>query len=137
MSMSATMAFSLWTGVKLRVLVVDDNGDSAESLAILLTLKGNEVQTAHDALEALGMAEAFRPDLVLLDTGLPGMNGYDVAHRIRNDLGMTEVLLAALTGWGQEEDRRRSREAGFDYHLVKPASPEALDALLSAVAAKK
>ncbi|WP_206107705.1 PAS domain S-box protein [Paludisphaera rhizosphaerae] len=116
---------------RLNVLVVDDNRDSAESLAILLGLKGHEVRTAHDGPEALRTLESFRPHLVLLDLGLPGMSGFEVARRIRSSAGLRGVQLAALTGWGQEEDRRRTREAGFDHHLVKPADPEAVEAVLA------
>lgn len=116
---------------RLNVLVVDDNQDSAESLAILLGLKGHEVRTAHDGPEALRTLESFRPHLVLLDLGLPGMSGFEVARRIRSSAGLRDVRLAALTGWGQEEDRRRTREAGFDHHLVKPADPEAVEAVLA------
>lgn len=116
----------------LRVLVVDDNRDSADSLMMLLKLKGHEVRTAHDGPAALIVAEEFRPNLVVLDIGLPGMNGYDVANRIRTIPVVKEATLAALTGWGQEEDRRRSKEAGFDYHLVKPVATEELDRILAA-----
>jgi signal transduction histidine kinase/ActR/RegA family two-component response regulator len=116
---------------KLRVLVVDDNKDSAESLAMLLKLRGHEVVSVHDGPEALKLAEEFRPDLILLDIGLPGMNGYDVAQKIRHDLRMSRVTLAALTGWGQEEDRRRSKEAGFNHHLVKPVNSDDLMKLLN------
>jgi two-component system CheB/CheR fusion protein len=118
-------------GAALRVLVVDDNEDSAESLAMLLQLKGHEVRTAHDGPRALVAAEEYRPDLVFLDIGMPGMNGFEVAARLRQRLETRNVLLVAMTGWGQEEDRRRSKEAGFDQHLVKPLDPKALDELLA------
>lgn len=113
-----------------RILVVDDNKDSADSMGMLLQIKGNDIRTAHDGLEALAVAEAFRPELVLLDIGLPKLNGYEVAQRIRQQPWGRDVTLVALTGWGQEEDRRRSREAGFDFHLVKPADLGALEHLL-------
>jgi PAS domain S-box-containing protein len=113
------------------ILVVDDNRDSAESLAMLLELKGHEVRMAHDGPEALRVLGTFRPRLILLDIGLPGMNGYEVARRIRESTELRGVTLAALTGWGQEEDRRRSREAGFDYHLTKPADPAQVEKILS------
>ena len=103
-----------------RILVVDDNRDSAESLALLLQVTGNDVRTAFDGLEAVEEAERFRPDVVLLDIGMPRLNGYEAARRIRDEPWGKEMLLIAQTGWGQEEDRRRSQEAGFDAHLTKP-----------------
>ena len=98
---------------------------------MLLRLMGNEVRTAHDGLEAVEVAETFRPDVVLLDIGLPELNGYEVARRIREQPWGRDVVLVALTGWGQEEDRRRSQEAGFDHHLVKPVDLAALEKLLA------
>jgi len=114
-----------------RILVVDDNVDSATSLALLLELNGNETHTAHDGLAAVGAAETLRPDLVLLDIGLPKLNGYEVARRIRAQPWGRAMILVALTGWGQEEDRRRSTEAGFNAHLVKPVNYAALTRLLA------
>ena len=116
-----------------RVLVVDDNQDSANSLSTLLRLAGNEVETAHDGLRAVEVAERFRPEMILLDIGLPGLNGYNVARRIRELPFGKETLLVALTGWGQEEDRRKSREAGFDKHLIKPVDYNVLMELLGSV----
>jgi CheY-like chemotaxis protein len=113
-----------------RILVVDDNKDSTDSLAMLLRLKGNEVHTAYDGLEAVGAVAAFQPDVVLMDIGLPKLNGYDAARRIREQPRGPDAVLIALTGWGQDEDRRRSREAGFDYHMVKPVDPAELQNLL-------
>ncbi len=113
-----------------RILVVDDNQDAADSLAVLLRMSGNEVHTARDGLEAVGAAAAFEPDVVLLDIGLPKLNGYEAARRIREERG-DGIVLIALTGWGQEEHRRRSKEAGFDHHLTKPVEFEALQQLLS------
>jgi PAS domain S-box-containing protein len=115
-----------------RILVVDDNADSAESLAMLLKMSGHEVLTAHDGEAAIRAADAHRPDLVLLDIGLPKVNGHDVCRHIRAQPWGHDITLVALTGWGQENDRRRSHEAGFDGHLVKPVGPDALLALLSA-----
>ena len=117
----------------LRILVVDDNWDSAESLATLLELKQHEIRTAHDGPEALRVLQAFHPDVALLDIGLPGMNGYELARRIRENGAFREMTLVALTGWGQDEDRRRTKEAGFDHHLVKLAEPEAVEQVLRAV----
>jgi CheY-like chemotaxis protein len=113
-----------------RVLVVDDNVDAAQSLAMLLRILGHDVRTAHEGNAALVAAHAFQPEVALLDIGLPGMSGHELARRIRGEPGGSGVLLVALTGWGQEEDRRRSRESGFDQHLTKPADPEALQRLL-------
>jgi signal transduction histidine kinase/ActR/RegA family two-component response regulator len=113
-----------------RVLVVDDNVDAADSLVLLLRVSGQEVRVAYDGPTALLIAEAFRPQLVLLDIGMPGMDGYAVAQRLRRQPGLEGVTLVAVTGWGQEEDRQRSHEAGFDHHLVKPADPAALQRLL-------
>jgi CheY-like chemotaxis protein len=114
-----------------RVLVVDDNVDAADSLALLLRVIGHETRIAHDGLEALVAARAFLPDVVLLDIGLPGMDGYEVARQLRGEPDLRTALLIAQTGYGQDEDRRRSREAGFDHHLVKPVDPDALRALLA------
>jgi PAS domain S-box-containing protein len=114
-----------------RVLIVDDNKDAASSLAKLLHCMGNETQMAHDGLEAIGVAETFRPDLVMLDIGMPRLSGYDTARRIREQPWGRSMVLVALSGWGQEEDRRRSRDAGFDSHLVKPLEPETMERLLA------
>ncbi len=113
-----------------RVLVVDDNVDAAESLGRMLKYMGNEVRTAHDGQGALETAAAFLPDVVLLDIGLPGMDGHEVARRLRRIAGLEQALLIAQTGWGQDEDRKRSHEAGFNHHLVKPVSVAALQAAL-------
>jgi DNA-binding response OmpR family regulator len=114
-----------------RVLVVDDNRDAADSLAMMLALSGHEVTTAHDGEGALQHRDAFDPDVVLLDIGMPGMNGYEVARRWREAGGM-RTLIVALTGWGQEDDKRRALEAGFDHHLTKPVDPDSLLAVLHA-----
>ncbi len=114
-----------------RVLVVDDNTDAAESLALLLRLQGQEVQVAFDGSNALATAATFRPQIIFLDIGMPGMDGYEVARRLRREPNMEKVTLVALTGWGQEEDRRRSQDAGFDLHIVKPVEPEALQELFA------
>jgi len=116
---------------KHRIVVVDDNLDAAESLALLLTLDGHDVRVAHDGAAALVAVEADPPDLVFLDIGMPVMNGYDVAQRLRHRPGLEGLILVALTGWGQKEDRRRSQEAGFDHHLVKPVEPDALRKVLA------
>ncbi|MEO7794303.1 MAG: ATP-binding protein [Thermoanaerobaculia bacterium] len=116
---------------RLRILVVDDNVDSAESLAMLLRLEGHQTLIAHDGLEAVAIALRELPEVVLLDIGLPGLNGYEAAARIREQSQAQPMRLIALTGWGQEADRQRSREAGFDQHLVKPVDADALIALLA------
>jgi PAS domain S-box-containing protein len=113
-----------------RVLVVDDNVDAADSLAMLLRLQGQEVQVAYDAASALAQAEADPPAIAFLDLGMPKMDGYELARAFRNHPALREVVLIALTGWGQPEDRQRTKEAGFDHHLVKPVEEEALHGLL-------
>ena len=114
-----------------RVLVVDDNVDAAESMATLLSLEGHEVRTATDGLEAVRAAEAFRPDVVLLDIGMPGIDGYEVARRIRREAWGTAMRMVAVTGWGQSGDRQRTHEAGFDVHLTKPVELDHLRELVS------
>ncbi len=114
-----------------RLLVVDDNQDAADSLAMLLRLQGHEVRVAFSGVAALEMTKAYAPDLVFLDIGMPGMDGYEVARRMRQQPGLEKVVLAALTGWGQKEDRRRTAEAGFNHHLVKPPDPNALEGVLA------
>jgi PAS domain S-box-containing protein len=116
-----------------RVLVVDDNHDAGDSLAMILEMLGAEVRVARGGTEALDMFAAFQPTVMLLDIGMPGMNGYDVARAIRSRHPGHPVVIVALTGWGQDEDRRRSTEAGFDHHLVKPAEIDALQELLAAI----
>jgi PAS domain S-box-containing protein len=116
--------------VRRRILIVDDNQDGAESLALLVQLGGHETLKAHDGVEAIEAAERFRPDVVLLDIGLPRLNGYEVCRRIREEPWGKDVVLVALTGWGQEEDRQRSREAGFDTHMVKPVDHDVLMKLI-------
>ncbi len=113
------------------ILVVDDNVDAADSLAMLLQIYGHEVHTAHDGLEAVAAAARLQPDLVLLDIGLPKLDGYGAARQIREQSGGKRIVLAALTGWGQDEDRARSKEAGFDAHLVKPVDDGELKKLLA------
>jgi PAS domain S-box-containing protein len=115
-----------------RVLVVEDNVDAAESVATLLRLFGHEVRTVYDGPSALEAARAFRPEVVVLDIGLPGMNGYEVARRLRAEPELQPVRIVALTGYGQSEDRRRAQEAGFDQHMTKPVDPAALRAFIAA-----
>jgi signal transduction histidine kinase len=126
-----------WTATPQRILVADDNRDSLESLALLLEYHGNQVRTACDGLRAVHEAQDFRPEVVLLDVGMPNMNGYDACRQIRAQEWGRNVLMIALTGWGQEEDRARSREAGFDQHFVKPVDPKMLLGYLGRHSAKR
>jgi CheY-like chemotaxis protein len=115
----------------VRVLVVDDNVDAADSLALLLERVGLTVFVAYDGRSALEQFVATSPTAVIMDIGLPIMDGYEVARQMRRRQGEQSLLMIALTGWGQAEDRRRSEAAGFDYHLVKPVLPSELQALLA------
>ncbi len=133
---SATTGTTTSTGPSLRVLVVDDNVDTVEALALLLKGFGYDVRTAHDGPAALEAALDYRPNVVLLDIGLPGLDGFEVAKRVRQQITLQNTVLVAMTGYGQETDRQRSQEAGFDHHLVKPARVEQLQALLAAVSVK-
>ena len=119
-----------------RILVVDDHADAAEGLALLLKLHGHETVTAENGLTAIDLARSFRPDVVLLDIGLPGMNGYEVAQHLRDE-HTDALLLVALTGYSKEEDRRRASAAGFDHLLVKPICVESLESLLAAPRARR
>jgi CheY-like chemotaxis protein len=114
-----------------RILVVEDNADSAETMARLLGLFGHEVRVARDGLQAIALAKSWQPAFVLLDLGLPAMDGYEVAIRLRREAACRESVLIAVTGYGRPEDRRRSRAAGIDHHLLKPVDPEVLLALMS------
>jgi CheY-like chemotaxis protein len=116
-----------------RVLIVDDNRDGAQSLALMLDIEGHEVRTAADGLEALQIAEEFQPHVVLLDIGMPGIDGYETARRLRTRPWAQSTLLCAQTGWGQEDDKRRARTAGFDRHLVKPIDPEEISRIVAEV----
>jgi CheY-like chemotaxis protein len=108
------------------VLVVDDSADAAESLAMLLALEGHDVYQAHDGADAVRTAERVRPDVVLMDIGLPIVNGYEACRRIRDHAWGAAMVLVAITGWGQEDDREQSRAAGFDRHLLKPVDHDEL-----------
>lgn len=120
-------------GVSLRVLVVDDNIDAAETLAVLLRANGHDVHAVHDGPTALEAARSYQPNLILLDIGLPGMDGFEVARKVREELQPGNVVLVAMTGYGQDADRRRSEEAGFHHHLVKPTDFSKVKQILSAV----
>ena len=114
-----------------RILVVDDNVDMVESLALLLRLRGHEVEVAYDGPGALKAAGSFHPEVVLLDIGLPGLDGYQVASLLRERRRDARVLLVALTGYGQDEDQLRAQQAGFDHHLTKPVDPQVIYDLIA------
>ena len=119
----------------LRVLVVDDNVDGAESLSMMLELLGHQVHRVHDGASAITEATEWVPDVALLDIGLPDLTGYEVARRLRAEPRLGGLLLVAVTGWGSEDDQRRSAEAGIDHHLTKPVDARALERLLASRAA--
>jgi CheY-like chemotaxis protein/anti-sigma regulatory factor (Ser/Thr protein kinase) len=120
-----------------RVLVADDNRDVAESMAMLLEFAGHEVLTAFDGEEAFRAIEEHMPEVALLDIGMPKANGYEVASRVRASAWGRDIYLVALTGWGQESDKRRAEQAGFDMHLVKPVAPETIEEVLETLPARK
>ena len=117
----------------LRILIVDDNRDSATSLAMLLKKMGNDTRSAYDGQEAIQIANEFQPEVILLDIGLPKLNGYEVCRRIRKEPALDQVVIIAQTGWGQEGDRQRTSDAGFDHHMVKPLDTAALVKLLTEI----
>ena len=116
-----------------KILVADDDQDSAESLAMLIQLMGHDVRAAQSGLAAIDVAEAFRPDLIVLDIGMPGLDGYEVCRRIRQHEWGRAIVIAALTGWSRDEDRDRSEQAGFNHYLIKPVDPKALEELIAGV----
>ena len=120
----------------LRILVVDDNVDAAQSLAVLLKANGHQAHAVHDGRAAIEAAREYQPNLILLDIGLPGMDGYQVAEKVRHELELRNVVLVAMTGYGQESDKQRSKEAGFDHHLVKPADFSKVEQILATVSAR-
>jgi PAS domain S-box-containing protein len=120
-----------------RVLIVDDNRDSADSLSVMLRMRGSEVRAAYGGAAALSVAESFRPDVVLLDLSMPRVNGYDTCRAIRRQQWAKEVVIVAVTGWGQLDDRRRALESGFDYHLVKPVDADSLTRIFAELAARR
>jgi CheY-like chemotaxis protein len=119
-----------------RVLIVDDNEDAANSLAMILNLGGHETASVYTAVDALQRAASFRPDVVLLDIGLPGMDGYEVAQKLRELPGLRDIRLVAVTGYGRSDDRIRARDAGFDDHLTKPVEFAALERTLAGIRAR-
>jgi signal transduction histidine kinase/CheY-like chemotaxis protein len=123
-------------GRRLRILVADDNRDAAQTLAMLLRLDGHDVRAVHDGAEALTLGDAFHPQLLLLDIGMPVLDGYETARQVRERPWGRKAQLVALTGWGQDSDRRKALNAGFDHHLVKPAEPDALRAVIDSIVAE-
>ena len=119
-----------------RVLIVDDNEDAANSLAMILNLGGHETASVYTAVDALQRAASFRPDVVLLDIGLPGMDGYEVAQKMRELPGLRDIRLVAVTGYGRSDDRIRARDAGFDDHLTKPVEFAVLERTLAGIRAR-
>lgn len=120
----------------MKVLVVDDNQDAANSMSMLIEMLGHDVRTAYDGERALQAADGFHPDLVLLDLGMPVMDGYQACRRLREQPWGAAVKVVAVTGWGREEDRTRTRQAGFDGHLVKPVAPAVIMEMLGEDGAK-
>ena len=115
-----------------QILIVDDSPETVESLMILLSMSGDTTHSAHDGEEAIAVAERVRPDVILLDLGLPKMDGFEVCRRIRQQAWGKDMVVVALTGWGHDEARAKTRQAGFDMHLVKPVDPETLFLVLAA-----
>ena len=118
---------------RLRILVVDDNQDSADSLTMLLSLWGYDARCTHNGARALALVPEFRPDVVLLDIGLPGMTGYELAGRLQQRQETRDAILVAITGYGQDEDKQRAAAAGIHHHMVKPVNPDLLQALLASL----
>jgi CheY-like chemotaxis protein len=114
-------------GFGRRVLIADDNQDAAESLSMLLRLSGHDVLVAHTGVDALNVVREERPDVAVLDIGMPDLSGYEVARRVRLEPWGQKIILIALTGWGQENDKRRAQAAGFDHHFTKPVDPDDLE----------
>jgi len=119
-----------------RVLVVDDNLDNVESISMLLRVLGHEVETATDGLQALEVTRTFRPDVVLLDIGLPNLDGYEVAARIRAEQDGAPIRLVAVTGWSRDDEPMRVKKAGFDHHLTKPVDPKRLESIIASMCAE-
>jgi CheY-like chemotaxis protein len=131
MNVSAVAGDGPAPGMSKRILVADDNRDGAETMSMLLKLSGHEVYLAHSGTEALDVARRERPDIAVLDIGMPDLNGYEVAERIRLEDWGKRIKLIAVTGWGQAEDKRRALVAGFNHHLTKPVDPSQLEALFT------
>ena len=123
--------------MSLRILIVDDNKDGADSLAMVLKMMGNDARTAYDGQEGVELAEEFRPEVVLFDIGMPKLNGYEACRLIRKQPWGRKVIVIAVTGWGQGDDRQRSHDAGFDHHMVKPVNPQALMKMLAGLQVEK
>ncbi len=119
--------------IPLRIVVADDNADTAHSLSLLLEALGHEARIAHNGIQALGIAHEFQPDAMIIDIGMPGLDGHDLARRVRAEEWGKNLLLIAASGWGQDEDKQRSLEAGFNMHLVKPVELKTLEGLLATI----
>ncbi len=119
--------------IPLRLIVVDDNPDNSHSMSLLLEALGHEARIAHNGIQALGLAHEFQPDAMIIDIGMPGLDGHDLARRIRAEDWGKDLLLVAASGWGQDEDKQRSLEAGFNMHLVKPVELRTLEGLLATI----
>jgi CheY-like chemotaxis protein len=132
----ATRQMLATPGTNLRVLIVEDNRDAAEMLEFAVSSLGYATQVAHDGASAVSVARSFEPDVVFLDIGLPVMNGYEVARELRGSVECRNVYIAAVTGWGQDEDRRKARDAGCDSHFTKPLSPTTVEELLATIATR-
>jgi CheY-like chemotaxis protein len=118
-------------GMQRKILIADDNVDAAESLAMLLQLEGHDVTVVHDGHEAIAAFDSVRPDVALLDIGMPGRDGYEIARHIRRSPQGRSVMLIAVTGWGQDSDKTQALQSGFNHHFTKPVEPEVLTALLA------
>ena len=134
---AASPVVATQAGVPCRVLVVDDNQDAADTLATILQLLGHETRSISDPHKVVEAVDAFAPDIVFLDIGMPGLSGYDVARRLRAHASSDALTLVALTGWGQPEDRRRTAETGFDHHLVKPADLAAIQRICNGLTLRR
>ncbi len=128
---SVRSATDLLSAGRVRVLVVDDNADAADSVALFLRLEGHETTTALDGLQAIDLCRSFKPDVAVIDIGLPGLSGYDVAQRLRATPEGARMLLIALTGYGQKEDQQQAKQAGFDHHFTKPTNPEEIHRVIA------
>ena len=123
----------MWTDTSLRIIVVDDNIDAAETLSMLLELNGHILETAHDGFEAVKLARAFKPQVGFLDIGMPGIDGYQTAAEIRRTPGLENIVLVAITGWAAESDRLKDSNTGFNYHFTKPVKVEVINDFLATI----
>lgn len=134
---SADLSSDVKAPARCRILIADDNVDAVDSMQMMLELLGNEVSVARDGLQAVEAASVFRPDIILMDLGMPRLSGYEATRCIKRQPWGASIVVVALTGWGQESDRQRSREAGCDHHLVKPVALSDLQALLDGASGER